>query len=95
MELGTKWVAIALIILLGSLGVVGVALTRNNSTTPTSFTTAPARNNSTTPTSFTTAPLSSAYLQYQQNKSAGTLVTHTPDGHGLGYAPPPVELPSG
>jgi hypothetical protein len=51
-----------------------------------------ARNNSTTPTSGTTAPLSSTYVQYQQNKSAGKFVTHTSGGLGLGYAPPPIDL---
>jgi hypothetical protein len=39
-----------------------------------------------------TAPLSSAYIQYQQNLSAGTVVTKTRDGHSLGHVPPPIDL---
>lgn len=78
MELRTKWAAIALIVLLlGSLGAVGVALTQSNSTTPATG---------------TTAPLNSAYVQYQQNKSAGKVVMQTPDGRGLSYEPPPIEF---
>jgi hypothetical protein len=74
MELRTKSVAIALIVvLLGSLAV-GVAIARNNSKTPAAV---------------TTAPLSAAYVQYQQNKSAGKVTMHTPDGQPLGYVPPP------
>jgi len=40
-------------------------------------------------TTVTTAPLSSAYIGYQQNTSAGKVTMHTPDGQPLGYVPPP------
>ena len=75
MELRQK-VCSLIIVLLGS-SAVGVALARNNSTTPSTG---------------TTAPLSSAYVQYQQNLSAGTVVTKTADGYGLGHVPPPINL---
>ncbi|HYB59664.1 MAG TPA: lectin like domain-containing protein [Candidatus Acidoferrales bacterium] len=45
-----------------------------------------------TPTLGTIAPLSSAYMQYLQNKAAGKVVSQTPDGYGLGYVPPPIQL---
>ena len=77
MKFHTKCQVVAIVIvLLGSL-VFGVALVRNNSTTPSRG---------------TTAPLSIAYVQYQQNLSAGTVVTKTAGGHSLGYKPPPIEL---
>lgn len=43
-------------------------------------------------TAGTTMPLSSAYIGYVQNRSAGKFVTHTSGGIYLGYVPPPVEL---
>jgi hypothetical protein len=77
MQLLAKCVAIAFVIVLLGASAVGVALARNNSTTPSTG---------------TTAPIGSAYVQYKQDEAAGKVVTHTVGGYPLGYEPPPLEL---
>jgi C1A family cysteine protease len=89
MQLRTKWGALALvIILLGSLGTVGVVIAKTASSAAAAQTSAP----SSLPATLQTAPLNPAYVQYQQEKAAGKVPTQTVDGHGLGWVPPPVEL---
>ena len=44
------------------------------------------------PSNLTVAPVNPAYLEYQQQKAAGALKTHTSGGHALGYRPPIMDL---
>ena len=88
MQLRSKWGALALVILmLGSVGSAGLVLARSGSSAPAAQTNA----SSSIPT-IQTAPLNPSYVRYLQEKATGTVQTQTPDGHGLGYVPPPDEL---
>ena len=89
MQLRSKWGALALVILmLGSVGSAGLVLARSGGSAPAVQTSA----SSSLPAALQTAPLNPAYVQYQQNKSAGKVATQTADGLGLGWVPPPYEL---
>ena len=89
MQLRSKWGALALVILmLGSVGSAGLVLARSGGSAPAAQTSA----SSSLPATLQTAPLNPAYVQYQQEKSAGKVATQTVDGHGLGWVPPPYEL---
>ena len=89
MQLRTKWGALVLVaLLLGSLGTAGLVLAKSDSSAPAAQTSA----SSSLPATLQTAPLNPAYVQYQQNKSAGKVATQTADGLGLGWVPPPYEL---
>ncbi|MGA9078882.1 MAG: lectin like domain-containing protein, partial [Halobacteriota archaeon] len=87
MQLRTKWAALVLVILLlGSLGTTGLVLAQNNSSAPV------AQTSASLPVALQKEPLNPAFVQYQQNKSAGKVATQTVDGLGLGWVPPPYEL---
>ncbi|MGP8012381.1 MAG: C1 family peptidase, partial [Halobacteriota archaeon] len=89
MQLRSKWGALALVILmLGSVGSAGLVLAKSGGSAPAVQTSA----SSSLPAALQTAPLNPAYVQYQQNKSAGKVATQTADGLGLGWVPPPYEL---
>jgi C1A family cysteine protease len=89
MQLRTKWGALALVILLlGSVGTAGLVLAKSDSSAPAAQTSG----SSSLPATLQTAPLNPAYVQYQQEKTAGKVATQTVDGHGLGWVPPPYEL---
>jgi len=92
MQLRTKWVAIALIILLvGSLGVAGVALGQSDSSASSTKSAA----SSSLPAGLQKKALSPAFVKYQGDKAAGKVVTQTVDGKGLGYVPSPLTLSKG
>jgi C1A family cysteine protease len=74
--------------MLGSVGSAGLVLARSGGSAPAVQTSA----SSSLPAALQTAPLNPAYVQYQQNKSAGKVATQTADGLGLGWVPPPYEL---
>ena len=86
MQLRTKWSALALVILLlGSLGTTGLVLAKSS-------TVAAAQTSASLPAALQKEPLNPAFVQYQQNKSAGKVATQTVNGLGLGWVPPPYEL---
>ncbi|MGZ4936839.1 MAG: lectin like domain-containing protein [Halobacteriota archaeon] len=92
MPLRLQCVAIVVVaLLLGSLGAVGVSLAQNSRATPAADKT-PANASSSLAAEMQKTPPSRAFTQYQQSKAAGAIVTQTPDGHGLGYAPPPIDF---
>ncbi|MGZ4921664.1 MAG: C1 family peptidase, partial [Halobacteriota archaeon] len=92
MQVRLQWVAIAVVaLLLGSLGAVGVSLAQSSRTTAAADAT-PTNASSSLAAEMQKAPLSRAFIQHQQSRAAGAIVTQTPDGYGLGYAPPPIEL---
>jgi C1A family cysteine protease len=74
--------------MLGSVGSAGLVLARSGGSAPAVQTSA----SSSLPAALQTAPLNPAFVQYQQNKSAGKVATQTADGLGLGWVPPPYEL---
>jgi C1A family cysteine protease len=87
MQLRTKWGALVLVILLlGSLGTTGLVVAQSNSSAPV------AQTSASLPAALQKEPLNPAFVQYQQNKSAGKVATQTVDGLGLGWVPPPYEL---
>ena len=87
MQLRTKWAALALVILLlCSLGTTGLVLAQSNSSAPV------AQTSASLPAALQKESLNPAFVQYQQNKSAGKVATQTVDGLGLGWVPPPYEL---
>ncbi|MGZ4949396.1 MAG: C1 family peptidase, partial [Halobacteriota archaeon] len=92
MRVRLQWVAIAAVaLLLGSLGAVGVSLAQGDRTTPAAGTTQ-ANESSSLAAEMQKTPPSRAFIQHQQSRAAGAVVTQTPDGYGLGYAPPPLVL---
>jgi len=87
MQLRTKWAVLALaILLLSSVGTTGLVLAQSNSSAPV------AQTSASLPATLQKEPLNPAFVQYQQNKSAGKVATQTVDGLGLGWVPPPYEL---
>jgi len=87
MQLRTKWGVLALaILLLSSVGTTGLVLAQSNSSTPV------AQTSASLPAALQKEPLNPAFVQYQQNKSAGKVATQTVNGLGLGWVPPPYEL---
>ena len=92
MQIRLKLVAIALLVLLlGSLGAAGVSFAQSNRKIAAADT-AQANVSSALAAELQKTPPSRAFIQYQQRKAAGEVATQTPDGHGLGYAPPPIDL---
>ncbi|MEI7827980.1 MAG: hypothetical protein WCI87_09355, partial [Euryarchaeota archaeon] len=92
MQLRTKWVAIALIVLLlGSVGVAGVAFAQSDSSSSAAKSVA----SSSLPAGLQKKALSPAFMKYQQDKAAGKVQTRTVDGKGLGYVPSPLTLSRG
>ena len=86
MQLRTKWAVLALaILLLSSVGTTGLVLAKSN-------TVAAAQTSASLPAALQKEPLNPAFVQYQQNKSAGKVATQTVNGLGLGWVPPPYEL---
>ncbi len=57
-----------------------------------SSTVAAAQTSASLPAALQKEPLNPAFVQYQQNKSAGKVATQTVNGLGLGWVPPPYEL---
>jgi C1A family cysteine protease len=87
MQLRTKWAVLALaILLLSSVGTTGLVLAQSNSSAPV------AQTSASLPATLQKEPLNPAFVQYQQNKSAGKVATQTVNGLGLGWVPPPYEL---
>ena len=87
MQLRTKWGVLALaILLLSSVGTTGLVLAQSNSSAPV------AQTSASLPAALQKEPLNPAFVQYQQNKSAGKVATQTVNGLGLGWVPPPYEL---
>jgi C1A family cysteine protease len=92
MQVRVQWVAIAVVaLLLGSLGAVGVSLAQSARATPAADA-ASANASSSLAAELQKTPLSRAFIQHKQSRAAGAVVTQTPDGYGLGYAPPPLAL---
>ena len=86
MQLRTKWAVLALaILLLSSVGTTGLVLAKSS-------TVAAAQTSASLPAALQKEPLNPAFVQYQQNKSAGKVATQTVNGLGLGWVPPPYEL---
>jgi C1A family cysteine protease len=86
MQLRTKWGVLALtILLLSSVGTTGLVLAKSS-------TVAAAQTSASLPAALQKQPLNPAFVQYQQNKSAGKVATQTVNGLGLGWVPPPYEL---
>ena len=86
MQLRTKGAVLALaILLLSSVGTTGLVLAKSS-------TVAAAQTSASLPAALQKEPLNPAFVQYQQNKSAGKVATQTVNGLGLGWVPPPYEL---
>jgi C1A family cysteine protease len=91
MQLRAKWtIALIIILLLGSLGAVGVALVQPGSSVLAAD--KMEADSSLFPPGVQKRPVNPAFTQYLQDKAAGKVVTRTPDGRGLGYVPPPIQL---
>lgn len=89
----SKWTIALIILLVGSLGAVGVALAQRDSSTIAAQRITGAK--SSLPPGLQQRPLSPDFLRYLRDKAAGKVVNRTPDGRGLGYVPPPIKLSRG
>jgi len=67
------------------VGTTGLVLAKSS-------TVAAAQTSASLPAALQKEPLNPAFVQYQQNKSAGKVATQTVNGLGLGWVPPPYEL---
>jgi C1A family cysteine protease len=88
-----QWIIVLVILLVGSLGVVGLALVKHDGSAIAAQ--RMEANPSKFPPGLQQIPRNPAFTQYLQAKAAGKVVTRTPDGRGLGYVPPPTRLSRG
>jgi len=89
----SKWIIALVILLVSSLGAVGVAFVRHDgsATAAQRSEAVPAK----FPPGLKQAPRNPAFTQYLEDKASGRVVMRTPDGRGLGYVPPPISISRG